>query len=366
MGLSEYWREGGVLPTAYRRLSCILRGRPVDLLIGEVAYRAARLPGLQPASVLPPRTHQSRGAVMLPTGRALAEATMSRGARPYLSAEEQRTLASKAQQGDETAFGTLYEHFSEALTGYVTGRLRSFDDASDVASETFTTALTLVRDGRYDPAYTFYTFLKVIADSHIAHQLRKTHVEVPASPDGPGTPRYLQRLRPLADIPEIAFLPSQELELVAYELLLMVLSCGSKPHHAIAFCLIAILDWRPREVIEQLGTHSLFGLIRRVYEDHASLSAQRSRGRTLCRDHCPMFWQQLVSSVADVYHEPEYQHLRAHVGPVGDLSLSLFYGPKPAASLSDWCYKARTRARIAIETGRLLVDDGPYREHRRP
>ncbi|MCU0612082.1 MAG: sigma-70 family RNA polymerase sigma factor, partial [Candidatus Eisenbacteria bacterium] len=243
---------------------------------------------------------------------------MTTGVRRYLSAEEQRTLAVKAQQGDEHAFGTLYEHFSDAVTGYAAARVRSAEDAIDVASETFTAALSLVRDGRYDPQYAFYTFLRLIADSQIAHYLRKTHVTVP-SPSDSGATQHLRRLRPLAEIPEIACLPDQELETCASELLLVVLSCGSKPHQALTFCLVGVLDWRPREVIEQLGSQSLFALARRVYDDFAGHSSRPARGRPLCRDHCPQFWHLLVSPVRDVYPEQEYQGLRTHVGPVGDL-----------------------------------------------
>ncbi|MBN1424741.1 hypothetical protein JXA88_09295 [Candidatus Fermentibacteria bacterium] len=280
---------------------------------------------------------------------------MHREAHRYLSSEEQRQLAARVQGGDDSAFGTLYEHFFEALRGYVAGRVHSAD-AADIVSETFAAALPFLRDGRYDPQFSVYTLLRVMADSQIDHHLRRTHVAAASTPDQP-TPQYQRRLRPLAEIPEIAAQPSQEIEAATQELLLLVLACGAKPHQALAFCLIGFLEWRPREVAEQLGSRSLFTLTRRVYDDmsrHAFTDAGR---RPLCRDHCPWFWQRLVAPVRDVYPEQEYDRARALTGPVGDLHLSTFFGPKPSASLSDWCHKVRRRARNALETGMLLMEE---------
>lgn len=281
---------------------------------------------------------------------------MNREAHRYLSAEEQRALAARVQLGDDSAFGTLYEHFAEALSGYVAGRVHSAD-VGDLVSETFTAALPFLRDGRYDSRFSFYTLLRVMADSQIGHHLRRTHIAAPSSRAAPAL-QYQRRLRALDEIPEIAAQPAQEIEFATQELLLLVLSCGAKPHQVLAFCFVEFLDWRPREVAEQLGSRSLFTLTRRVYDDVAPHAFRGAGRQKLCRDHCPRFWQRLVASVRDAYPEQEYERVWGLAGPAGDLHLSTFFGPKASASLSDWCHKVRSRARKALETG-ILPMEGP-------
>jgi DNA-directed RNA polymerase specialized sigma24 family protein len=293
----------------------------------------------------------------------------------YLPHKEQVDLVSKARKGDRNAFGTLYECFVEAVTGHVMGRLSTAADAQDVVSDTFTLALKAVKSGRFDPQYSFYTFLRGIADNEVKRFLKKEYVQVAAGVrDGKRAwaPKLLSlvedrgvaadRVR-MADY-ELCRLPGADMDTVAAELLKLVLTCPAKPHQSVAFCLVRFLEWRPQEMVRELSHESLFDLTGRVYGGLAALFPLEDAFRSPVRRHCPEFWALLVSTIDQVYVEPEYARLgRKAIRKTGDLSIEEFYGPNPTGSLSDWCDKVRNRARKAASRDML---DGETNDTRHP
>ncbi len=278
----------------------------------------------------------------------------------YLSPQRQQELAAKAQAGDSHAFGVLYEHLQLALTGHVSGRLSGSEDIEDVVGDCFLLALKAVRQGTFDPQYSFYTFLRGIADNEIKRFLKREYVQIPrrgASPASSYVPKVLaipEGRSPQKDAWRsadqiLANLPLADAEAVAAELLRLVLSSPTKPHQNLAFCLIRFLEWRPREVVDELSARSLLDTAERIYESFAVLFPGAGFGEGYREQHCPGFWSRLERPVADVYRESEYEQLRSmSPGRTGDLLFEAFYGPSPTASLSDWCDKVRKRARRGV------------------
>jgi DNA-directed RNA polymerase specialized sigma24 family protein len=279
----------------------------------------------------------------------------------YLSPQRQRELVADTESGDSNAFGVLYEHFRQALTGHVCGRLSGSEDVEDVVGDCFLLALKAVRQGKFDPQYSFYTFLRGIADNEVKRFLKRTYVPLPRRSAEVGA-RYVPKV---LVIPEgsslskdacrrtdhmLASLPPGDPEAVASELLRLALSSPAKPHQNLAFCLIRFLEWRPREVVSELGGSAILHIAERVYESFAALFPGEEFGADSRQRHCAGFWRLLERPVADVYPEPEYERLRAVPSVrAGDLPLEVFFGPSPTASLSDWCDKARRRARKAAD-----------------
>ncbi len=280
----------------------------------------------------------------------------------YLTPQRQRELVADAHAGDNTAFGVLYEHFRAAICGHISGRLGNPEDVEDVSGDCFLLALKAVQQGRFDPQYSFYTFLRGIADNEIKRLLKRQYVQVPRFRNQ-GTPAYVPKV--LA-IPEkgsvtgawrlvdrmLASMPRHDAQAVASELLRLVLSCTTKPHQNLAFCLIRFLEWRPREVVRDLSRFTLFQIAQRVYESFAVVFPGWKIGQDQDsrRRHCAEFWNRVEEPTAKVYPEPEYERLRTeYPGNAQDLVLEAFYGPSPTASLSDWCDKVRRRARKAAK-----------------
>jgi DNA-directed RNA polymerase specialized sigma24 family protein len=277
----------------------------------------------------------------------------------YLSLQRQRQLVASTESGDRNAFGVLYEQFRHALTGYVGGRLSTSEDVEDVVGDCFLLALKAVQQGRFDPQYSFYTFLRGIADNQVKRFLKRAYVQSPRR-SLERRVRYVPRVLAMRDESSfptgawqrtdqmLASLPARDSEAVASELLRLVLSSPSKPHQNLALCLVRFLEWRPHEVVRELTGCALRRIAERVYESFAALFPGAEFGEDSRGSHCPEFWRLLEQSVVGVYPEPEYERLRT-AGPArtGDVLLEAFYGPSPTASLSDWCDKARRRARKA-------------------
>jgi DNA-directed RNA polymerase specialized sigma24 family protein len=275
----------------------------------------------------------------------------------YLAFHEQIQYVRKVEEGDEQAFGVLYDHFSQAITGYVNGRLSNADDISDLAADCFAKAYSAVRDGKFDTRYSFYTFLRAIADNEIRHYLKQRYVKIAGNDsvaayrpklyhymnhDGSSTRSWEEAY------PSLSIMPAQDIEAVSWELLRIVLSNCLKPHHGLAFGFIRLLEWRPREIVEQLSDSSLSELSSRFYHDFAAWFPSARKPESTAHDHCPEFLETLERTVADVFGEPEYENLRGQPRKAGDVLLSEFYGTSPSASLSDWCDKVRNRARKSL------------------
>ncbi len=280
----------------------------------------------------------------------------------YLTFPEQVHYAQKVKDGDEHAFGVLYDHFSQAITGYVAGKLSNVDDAKDLVADCFTKALSAMRDGKFDTRYSVYTFLRAIADNTIRRYLKQRYVRTPGH-RGDAAPEYKPKLLYLVDrehsagklwkaaSQELQAMPAQDVEAIAWELFRIVLSSCLKPHHGVVFGFIRLLEWRPREIVKQLSDNSLHELTKRLYHDFASLFPSHRIPQTMAQDHCPKFFDSLERAAAEVFAEPEYENLRVPPRKTGQLLLREFYGQNPSASLSDWCDKVRNRARNAMRVG---------------
>ena len=118
--------------------------------------------------------------------------------------EEKETLA-RASQGDQEAFGILYERYVERIFNYVYYRTGNVHDAEDLTARVFYRAL------HHIPNYTdrgvpFSAWLYRIAHNLIAnwHRDRSRHQEIPLS-DAP-------TLHYKGDPPEVALVQSEERE----------------------------------------------------------------------------------------------------------------------------------------------------------
>jgi RNA polymerase sigma factor (sigma-70 family) len=80
----------------------------------------------------------------LPASRRLGGVSL---ALPRVGEER---LARLAGQGDERAFGVLYERYHQALYGYCRSLVRNDSDAQDALQSTFAAALGALRRGQRD------------------------------------------------------------------------------------------------------------------------------------------------------------------------------------------------------------------------
>jgi RNA polymerase sigma-70 factor (ECF subfamily) len=82
-----------------------------------------------------------------------------------------RDLVRRARDGDEQAFSRLVETHMRAVYAVAYRMMGDHDAADDVAQETFVRAYRAL--GRYDPTYSFYTWLRTIATRVALHELAK-------------------------------------------------------------------------------------------------------------------------------------------------------------------------------------------------
>ncbi len=90
--------------------------------------------------------------------------------RPARDAEV-REWVRRACGGDANAFRRLVETHMRAVYGIAYRMMGNHDDADDVAQETFVRAHRAL--DRYDPKYSFYTWLRTIATRVALHELAK-------------------------------------------------------------------------------------------------------------------------------------------------------------------------------------------------
>lgn len=276
-------------------------------------------------------------------------AASSRKARrdEYLSHAEQVRLAQRAVRGDGEAWGRLYGAFHKALLGHIAVRIGSLEDARDLCQETFIRAEKNLKDGKYDPRYSFYVFLCNIAFFLIRkHWARALEEEAEGAKPGPDPGREDPVLR-IAD-PRV----SQELVVMRLEMLQLLSYCCAKPHQILAVELVKLLEWKPQEVVAELSHEALGTLSRMFFRDYLVLLGGLVAKRTLYRYASPQF-RKIRRPVAEVYVEPVYEEKLSGYRErrVRELVLRLFYSSGDEASLHDWCNKVKTRMRIVLETG---------------
>lgn len=93
---------------------------------------------------------------------AVGPTTGAAGARaPGVPSPTDEALAERAAAGDRRAFGELVERYQDRVYRFALVRVRSRDDAADVAQETLCRAWRSIR--RFDPSRRFSTWVLAIA-----------------------------------------------------------------------------------------------------------------------------------------------------------------------------------------------------------
>jgi RNA polymerase sigma-70 factor (ECF subfamily) len=116
---------------------------------------------------------------------------------------DEKDILSQASQGDQEAFGLLYERYVERIFNYVYYRTGNVADAEDLTARVFYRAMHHIQN-YIDRGVPFSAWLYRIAHNLIAnwHRDRSRHQEIPLS-DAP-TIHYK------GDPPETALIQSQE------------------------------------------------------------------------------------------------------------------------------------------------------------
>jgi len=116
---------------------------------------------------------------------------------------DEQDILQRASQGDQEAFGVLYEHYIERIYNYVYYRTGNVHDAEDLTARVFFRAMHHI--GSYtDRGLPFSAWLYRIAHNLIAnwHRDRSRHQEIPLS-DAPN-------LHYKGEPPEMALVQNQE------------------------------------------------------------------------------------------------------------------------------------------------------------
>ena len=203
--------------------------------------------------------------------------------------------------------------------------------------------------GTYDPNRPFVPFLRGIAThllsrfvSRVCEALPEVEADTPAS----------HAVRPaFRDALHRQRIPPQGWVLARFELIAVACGCGSKPHHVLAFMFVKLLEWRPREIWQELLDVPLGSLYTRFVRDYDRFLHDIGPGiwidqrRSLARD--------LSRSVGEVYVEAEYGRLRSkRHQPVRRLAFRDLLTPLDDPHVfSDWCDRVRNRAKALVESG---------------
>ena len=118
---------------------------------------------------------------------------------------EDREILARASQGDQDAFGALYERYVERIFNYVYYRTGNVHDAEDLTARVFYRALHHIQNYT-DRGVPFSAWLYRIAHNLIAnwHRDRSRHLEIPLD-DAP-------TLHYKGDAPETALMQGQDRE----------------------------------------------------------------------------------------------------------------------------------------------------------
>lgn len=254
--------------------------------------------------------------------------------------EEQAVLADRARRGDDEAFGYLYSAFRDAVKGFLSARLQDPDSAEDLCQDTFLLARKNLREGKFDPSYSFYTFLRNVASIVMKRHFADRKI------------RNRDRVSDLPDLPDQSASSGDVTH--CCEMLRLLSVCCAKPHQIVAVGFVKYLEWRPREVATELGERSL-GLLAQEFLESFFVTAAGVLDKASFEAYCAPLFQKLEGSPDLVYPEAEYSG-KFHGLPdifVKDLPLNLFFSNNPEASLSDWCDKVRRRAKSALHNGKV-------------
>jgi DNA-directed RNA polymerase specialized sigma24 family protein len=253
--------------------------------------------------------------------------------RTYLSREEQAVLTARAQDGDREAWGRLYSAFRKAILGLIAAKVGDFALAEDLCHDTFVRANNNLIKGKYDPTYPFYAYLRYLARLIVLDHFCGAD---------PAQPREDEP----ADVTEPVDV-TLRLEMVE-----LLGKCCAKPHQILAVGFIKLLEWRPREVVEERSDHMLRDLLEEFFQNYLA-SFGGDIDAELLERYCREIFRKVGKRAGEVYTEAEYRKrlslVRQH--EVGKLVLRLFYTSNPEQSLYDWCDKVRGRMERMLKEG---------------
>jgi DNA-directed RNA polymerase specialized sigma24 family protein len=267
--------------------------------------------------------------------------------RVFLSEREEEALVDSVLKGHEGAWGTLYHSLVLPIRGFIASRVGSIDDAEDLAEECFIRARRSLSQGLFDRQYRLYTLLRSTA-LHLVQDYWRHRV------------RAEERL-PDHSIPEPHSRAHQRTffePLERLELLRLVFVCGAKPPQVLAFGFVKLLEWRPREMAQEHRASSLRNLRDDFLACYYAPLEQFLSKRIFYSTYCSPLSEAVESPVREVYVEHEYCSLGANPdSTVGDLALEVFFGRDPAANISDWCDRVKTRTRKLISATNMEANN---------
>jgi len=146
--------------------------------------------------------------------------------------------------------------------------------------------------------------------------------------------------------------PSPEKVTVYLEMFRLVCICCAKPHQIIALGFVKLLEWRPREAVDELSDQKLGILAEKLFDQYV-LRFMGVFDRDRLNESFSDLFDKMDRPPGACYGEDEYVSKIKGFERVGEITLRVFYGANPAQSLSDWCDKVKNRARKAVMEGRL-------------
>lgn len=263
----------------------------------------------------------------------------------------QSDLAVMAMKGDRVALLELRNWLDRPLTSFICSKCSDLDysAAQGVAAEVWDRFMNAERLGLsvYNPdgRQSFFDYLKNKAKTLAGHMyLTGAGDSSRRGEEGPGIQRlpggYCEQWRVG----------------VYREMVNLIFLCGAKPHMLLVTAFVLFLEWKPAEIVDELGDLSLGRLIKRFCEEYYYLvgvlyfdfdtidECQTSLCGNLMRDIYEKDMQQ-------VYPAGAYPMLdRKSYRLVKDIPLKEFFGSKPAASVYDWNYKVKARVRDMIQS----------------
>jgi DNA-directed RNA polymerase specialized sigma24 family protein len=304
----------------------------------------------------------------------------SKNEEKNLSIEEQHDLIQKTIACDRAAWDKLCKYYLETVIGYINGRIGNPHDAEVLATESFQRAERALKKGKYNPDYSFYTFLlhfsvRWVILKYWSKKHKKITIKTKSKKKEAG--KVGEKLKEEGDqkrkdggdekitvtvkeislsdlgaeddqghkIKDIPFgMPREEFdETVRRELLRLAFSCCAKPHQLLAFGFVKLLDWKPKEMVEEVSDWLMKELARKFFEDFYDFVEPVIDQQTFFEDIVTPLGRKVNGLVEIIYVEEEYEEIRTEFQgrPSGEIKLKKFYGKVPSHSWSDWVDKVR-------------------------
>ncbi len=270
-----------------------------------------------------------------------------------LSREEELKFALCAEWGLEESWDVLEAHFFKAIQGYFCGRNGGDEDLAEKLTEyCMKRAKKNIQKGKYNPGYSFYTFLRNIAKfiwyyylvEGIGYITKEIYsLDIPDDND-----ESIRRIK--IQIPTVSIENIEDCDLHC-EFLKTLFVFGGKPHQTIVFGFNRILDWKPSEFAEEKLDEKMNLLGDRFCMDYHR-TIEHCDCDTLQTCCMKKLREDLNSLFKVIYIEPRYKALEEYNRyRVGDLSIRPFLGNNSSHSgqLSQWCWLVGNRVREAYK-----------------